>query len=371
MRRFFFSSTEVSSSFQVQSAGPRRVLVAMLLAVSICGGCSRSGPDSKRAVLKGHAQAVTALAFAPDGGTLATGGEDMTVRLWDTATGQAKGNPLDHFGRVNAVTFAPHGKTLATGSGYPSPGTVVLRDPSTGKEQGRFDGLKQVYSLAFSPDGRILAGATGEGLYSALMTPGGVKLWDVDSRTERATLRGHAGIVTSVAFAPDGQTLATGSEDRTVKLWDVATWQERASLKFPGMVKSIAFSPDGQRLAVAGSGGKEVSAMAIFRGGVAKVYDGATLQELVDLKGHTHFVFSVAFAPDGKVLATASGTPEAGELKLWDAATGKELASPKCHTGEIKAVAFAPDGKTLATASDDRTVTLWDTATILESKPRE
>ena len=148
---------------------------------------------------------------------------------------------------------------------------------------------------------------------------------------DELTLAGHADPVMSVAFSPDGQRLASGSNDQTVKIWDSATGKELFTLKgHAGWVTSAAFSPDGQRLASA-SWDQTV-----------KIWDSATGKELLALKGHADRVTSVAFSPNGQRLASGSNDQT---VKIWDSATGKELCALKGHAGRVFGVAFSPDGQ--------------------------
>jgi hypothetical protein len=166
---------------------------------------------------------------------------------------------------------------------------------------------------------------------------------------DELTLKGHADLVQGVAFSPDGQRLASGSNDKTVKIWDSATGKELFALKgHAGIVSSVAFSPDGQRLA-SGSFDQTV-----------KIWDTASGKELFALKGHTGPVYSVAFSPDGQRLA--SGTRDQS-VKISDSATGKELFALKGHAGAVQSVAFSPDGHRLASGSVDQTVRIWESAT--------
>jgi WD40 repeat protein len=212
--------------------------------------------------------------------------------------------------------------------------------------------------VAFSPDGKTLASAIMGSPAGPDTDNDAIKLWDVATRKERAILKGHSGMVYSVAFSPDGKTLASVSNDQTIKLWDLATNKERAT--FQGHTKadresseavypvmSVAFSPDGKTLAAASDD------MTV------KVWDVATAKRST-LQGHTHAVYSVAFTPDGKTLASASGDKT---VRLWDLATNKKRATLKGHTESVMSVAFSPDGKTLASASRDKTVKFWNVAT--------
>ena len=194
-----------------------------------------------------------------------------------------------------------------------------------------------VYSVAFSPDGQTLA----SGSYDKT-----IKLWDAKSGKEISTLKGHSDGVFSVAFSPDGQTLASGSRDNTIKLWDAKSGKEISTLKGHSHdAFSVAFSPDGQTLA---SGSLD---------NTIKLWDAKSGKEISTLKGHSHDAFSVAFSPDGQTLASGSADRT---IKLWDAKSGKEISTFKGHKDWVSSVAFSPDGQSVASGSRDNTIKLWD-----------
>ena len=288
------------------------------------------------ALLTGHTDWVWSVAFSPDGGTLASGSGDGTVRLWDALTGAHLRILEGHTDWVRSVAFSPDGGTLASGSGD---GTVRLWDALTGAHLRTLEGhTGWVYSVAFSPDGGTLASGSGDGT---------VRLWDALTGAHLRTLEGHWGSVYSVAFSPDGRTLASGSFDDSVLLWDALTGAALRILRHRGSVYSVAFSPDGGTLA-SGSGDDTV-----------RLWDALTGAHLRALEGHWGSVYSVAFSPDGGTLASGS---DDDTVRLWDALTGAHLRILR-HRGWVYSVAFSPDGGTLASGSEDDTVRLWDALT--------
>jgi serine/threonine protein kinase len=194
-----------------------------------------------------------------------------------------------------------------------------------------------VPSITFSPDGRTLASGSHDKT---------IKLWDVHSQREIATLTGHSDIVISVAFSPDGRTLASGSSDNTIKLWDVHSQREIATLTgHSELVTSVAFSPNGRTLA-SGSSDNTI-----------KLWDVHSQREIATITGHSEFVISVAFSPDGRM--SASGSPD-NTIKLWDVPSQRQIATITGHSELVFSVAFSPDGRTLASGSSDKTIKLWD-----------
>ena len=195
-----------------------------------------------RGRLEGHTDTIFGLAIAPGRHLLASGSEDNTIRLWNTADVDNLRHLRvlrGHTGDVWSVAFSPDGRTLASGSGD---GTTRLWNPSNGINFAILRGhTEKVYSVAFSPDGRTLASGSGDDT---------IRLWDIDTERTLRVLRGHTSGITSVAFSPDGRTLASGSWDDTIRLWNPNTGQHTDTLRGrASTVYSVAFSPDGRTLA--------------------------------------------------------------------------------------------------------------------------
>ena len=195
----------------------------------------------------------------------------------------------------------------------------------------------RVSSVAFSSDERTLASGSHDGT---------VKLWDVEMQQDIGTLP-HGDGITSVAFSPDGRTIASGAWDGKVKLWSVATQQDSGTLPHGDGITSVAFSPDGRTIASGAWDGK------------VKLWSVATQQDIGTLP-HGDGITSVAFSPDGRTIASGAWD---GKVKLWSVATQQDIGTLP-HGAEITSVAFSPvDATLLATGSRDRTVKLWNVAT--------
>ncbi|CAD8130344.1 unnamed protein product [Paramecium sonneborni] len=190
-------------------------------------------------LIKSQSLNQSSVCFSPDGTTLASGGGDQSIRLWDVKTGQQKAKLDGHSDYVRSVCFSPDGTTLASVSGDES---IRLWDVKKGQQKAKQDGHENwIYSVGFSPDGTTLASGSNDN---------SIRLWDVKTGQQKAKLDGHDDSVYSVCFSPDGTTLASGSGDKSIRLWDVKTGQQKAKLDgHNSYVMSVCFSPDGTSLA--------------------------------------------------------------------------------------------------------------------------
>ena len=197
-----------------------------------------------------------------------------------------------------------------------------------------------VYTVAFSPVAASLVASAGENRT--------IKLWDLRNDTV-TTLRGHTATVNSVAFSPNGELLASGSDDYTCKLWNVQDQQTIATLEHVtgrnrSQIKAVAFSPEGQLLATAGW--------------QAKLWNVLNQQEIATLQ-HDQWVFAVAFSRDGQLLAAGDGE---GIVKIWDVQKRQVIAQLEGDTTGVYCVKFSPDSRTLASAGYQGQIKLWAVA---------
>ncbi len=312
--------------------------------------------------------------FSPDGRLLAVGGSDA-VRLWDTATGELEAVfGIDPF--AEDVSLSGTGRVAVAAD---TAGAFVL-DGASGEQllhlTGHRDGTCRV---EFSPDDTLLATSSQDGT---------AKVWDPVTGGELRTLAGHTGPVCGMAFSPDGGRLATAGEDGTARVWDAATGEELLVVSgHAAGIRGVAFDPSGRLLATTGGdgftkvwdvspgGSRELLTVATdvpatfsaysadgarlatgTEGGGVAVWDAATGELGMVMRGHTDRVSGGAFSPDGRLLVT-SGEDQAA--RVWDVGSGSELFAVTEHTDTVWSSTFNPEGTVLATGGLDGLVALW------------
>jgi WD40 repeat protein len=296
-------------------------------------------------LLRGHAGPVRCLAYAPDGRTLASGGDDKTVRLWELGAGAEHQALAGHEDSVRALAFSADGKRLLTGgwdshtflTPWPAAGKALTRKRAWGQEGG-------VWSVALAPDGYSEAVGFASGVIR------------LTHATDKSLVnRGHRWPVNAVAYAPDGWTLASAGHDRTVRLLDAHYGRDRAILNgYRDWVRTLAYSPDGRLLA---SGCED---------GTIKLWDvsrverdpnmPAEVEELADWPGHAGRICQVAFLPDCRALLSVGWD---GVVRFWDVASRRQRTAFDFGIGRVHCAAVAPDGMTAA-AGGDGVIVVWD-----------
>jgi WD40 repeat protein len=249
-------------------------------------------------------------AIAPDGKTVATGLGDGTVILWDAASGKLLKRLQEHPGVIRSVMFSADGRRLIAGG---EDRTLTVWETSQWKMVRSLQELPQsVLSVAAGPDAGLLAVAHGDP--SSMRAPGGVRFYELDTLAERGELPELKSTIWSVAFSPDGRTLATGTA-QVLQLWDPMTRRRKALVPVPHQIRVVAFSPDGKIVLTAGALPK---GPAGSREGVAQLVNVETLEPRALVRGHRGLIVSAAFSPDGRHLATASLTDP--EVLVWETA---------------------------------------------------
>ncbi|MCI0663929.1 MAG: serine/threonine protein kinase [Acidobacteria bacterium] len=337
-----------------------------------------------RQTYSGHQGIVWSVAFSPDAKFIASTGQDRTLRFWDKATGleiarvncefetntlifspeyssntvflttgdstrsydlkkldapSVIADPTDN--DINYVAISPNVAAVATVGNH---GTITMWDIRTGEALKIVRNPQYSFqSVDYSPDGKLIAVTGGSKNLAAV-----VELRDALTGQIITSLSGHTRYVTAVAFSLDGKSVATGSEDRRIKIWDVSTGKERLTIEgHKSSVRAVAFSSDGNRLVSEGSDNR------------ARVWDTKNGKQLLEIESHA----TARFSPDGRLIATGSNNHL---VKLWDAFTGQEIRVLRGHSGDLRAISFSPDGKRLASTGEDQTIRIWDPETGLE-----
>jgi RNA polymerase sigma factor (sigma-70 family) len=306
-----------------------------------CAGHEKPKRDPRKAIE--IPSGIYRITFSPEGKTLASYAGDKTVRLWEVATGRE----VRQFREESdaGLIFSPDGKTLIAGARTKdNAGLIILWDVATGKERKRWQIPTTVSSLALTPDGKILATGTSNEKKGA-----DIILWDMETGKQTRCLEGHRRMVVSLAFSPEGKTLASAAPfpEFTVRLWDVASGKEVHRISAPASSFGVAYIEGGTLISWGAAN-------------TVHFWDPKTGKQMRRFEGHEASVYDLAFSPDGKWLATSVGSESL--VGIWDTASGKEVARLREQGEErpnVTAVAFSPDGKLLAAGSADGSVRLW------------
>jgi len=267
--------------------------------------------------------------FSPNGKRLISTSGDKTVRLWDIESAVDTVSLENGNKPVTSIAFSPDGRLVATCGQQ-----LKLWDAQTTQEVFTLDskGLpRRFIAVAFSPDGKHIAGGT----YKALV------LWDVQTGDEDLAVMKHEGWIRSVSFSPNSKHIASASSDKTIKIWDTETDKEMTLKGHNMSIGTVAYSSDGKYIL---SGGYD---------GQVKMWDADTGSTVFTIRGHAPTVFS----PGGRSFVVPSDTVS---FKTRDAASGTEKVSFRGHTGDVECIAFSPDGRRLVSGGRDNTIMIWD-----------
>ncbi len=287
--------------------------------------------------LEGQFKGITTLIYFPNGKMIASGGYDKAVRLWNTTTGKLVRSIGGETTSIESLTVSHDGKTLAF---IGHDGLAREWDVATGKLVRELPG--KTWVIAYSPDGQFLA----SGHFNR------VQLWDTTANEVVANLQTKGDVINSLAYSPDGQTLAVGVDhyilSHKVRLWNMATRTVTRTLdEHTSYSTSTRYSPHGETLA------------AGFFDGTVRVWNVVTGQHVHTFFGHLEGIKMLEYAPDGKTIASGSSDKT---VRLWDVERGRMLDKLEGHTGTVAAVAYSPDGKTLMSYGTypDYAIYLWD-----------
>jgi serine/threonine protein kinase len=291
----------------------------------------------------GHFDWVWSVAWSPLGERVASASSDGTAQVWDAPNGDHLNPYRNHTNTVYAVAWSPDGKRVASAS-YDK--TVQVWDAIFGDHFYTYTGhTSWVWTAAWSPDGKRVASAGGDKT---------VQVWDVTGNGRPYVYRGHTDFVYAVAWSPDGGSIASAGRDGTIQVWNSANGNLLNTFTQPSpstqnapeyrSIWSVAWSPDGKSLALA-SNYKDVQ--------VWNANDGT---HLFDYAGHTGLVYHVAWSHDGRHIASASSDKT---VQVWEATAGRHVYTYSGHTDSVRSVSWSPDNNRLASGSWDKTVRVW------------
>ncbi|MCP4901562.1 MAG: WD40 repeat domain-containing protein, partial [bacterium] len=292
--------------------------------------------DGQLRKFSGHDMVPWYLVFSADSSELVSASYDGTIRIWNVATGNTRAILTGHEERIRRVRLSPDGRTLASGS---YDGTIRLWDLASASHIKTLTTNGPAIALAWNDDGSLIVSGGSDGPL--------VQVWDVERGEAIATMDvGHSASIESLDFSPDGQFVASGSRDWTVRVWDVASGAiHRIFDGHEGEIHVVRFSPEGDYLAVT-SANKGL-----------RLWNLDPPARPLPVSGHTEKAYRAAFSPDGSVVATSS---EDDTVRLWNVSTGEVLRVIAGHESDLFGLAFSPDGRMLVTTGADRTARLWD-----------
>jgi WD40 repeat protein len=290
-------------------------------------------PVPQKFELTGSGGVVHAVALSADGSLVAGGGDDKTIRIWQTSDGKEI-KKLAQDGAVLGLVFTDANTLVAAGEG----GAIRVWNVGEAKITRALEGHKgTVRSLAWHAAKKLLLSSGDDG---------SVRLWSVAEGKQLREISGHEGAVLSVGFSADGTSIVTGGADKTLRVWNVADGKEVAVFANGGPVRAAGMHGDGKYYCAA-----QGSGILDWR---------VTSTEAVrTLSGHGGYVHCVAFSPDGSALASAG---QDKTIRFWNPADGKQIRSVEAHTSTIYCIDYNHDGSLLASGGYDRTVKLWKTA---------
>jgi WD40 repeat protein len=306
-------------------------------------GQVKDGPQASRLLQRlgtnqlRHGSRILCLAYSPNGQILAAGGGSDPVRVWDANTGQQKFTCNETW--INSILFSPRGSVIVTGGEFKS---IRLWEAATGKDAGKLDGHKYaVKALALSPDGTLLVSGGQDGV---------IILWEMLTKKQITALKEHTGEVTSLAFCPaiDVPLFVSGSNDRTIRVWDADNNKVKTTIDARCGVLAVAISPNGKTVFSAGDDN------------LIRSWDAETGKLQDTFKGHDDMVVSLAVTRDGKTLVSGGRDKS---IRLWNLQAKNEPPRiiPR-HLGDSDALALSKDGTRIATAGINNTIRIFEAA---------